>query len=220
MLQRYLTVRPEGETEIEINRSRFISYVKRVETQEEAVAFIQEIKKKHWDATHNCSAYIVGENDQFQKMDDDGEPSGTAGKPILEVIKKKGLKDTAIVVTRYFGGIKLGAGGLIRAYGKSASAGVSAAGVVERILTREHHFSFDYTFLGKVENELNAQGYQIVGIQYLDKVTVTVGEEEGQEEPLKQLMTNLTSGQAEWTAGDLVYIEREQEAELEVDEDE
>lgn len=214
MLQRYLTVRPEGETEIEINRSRFISYVKRVETQEEAVAFIQEIKKKHWDATHNCSAYIVGENDQFQKMDDDGEPSGTAGKPILEVIKKKGLKDTAIVVTRYFGGIKLGAGGLIRAYGKSASAGVRAAGVVERILTREHHFSFDYTFLGKVENELNAQGYQIVSIQYLDKVTVTVGEEEGLEEPLKQLMTNLTSGQAEWTGGDLVYIEREQETEI------
>ncbi|MCI1694538.1 YigZ family protein [Aneurinibacillus aneurinilyticus] len=218
MLQRYLTVRPEGETEIEINRSRFISYVKRVETQEEAVAFIQEIKKKHWDATHNCSAYIVGENDQFQKMDDDGEPSGTAGKPILEVIKKKGLKDTAIVVTRYFGGIKLGAGGLIRAYGKSASAGVRAAGVVERILTREHHFSFDYTFLGKVENELNAQGYQIVGIQYLDKVTVTVGEEEGLEEPLKQLMTNLTSGQAEWTGGDLVYIEREQETGIDEDE--
>jgi uncharacterized YigZ family protein len=211
-------VRPEGETEIEINRSRFISYVKRVETQEEAVAFIQEIKKKHWDATHNCSAYIVGENDQFQKMDDDGEPSGTAGKPILEVIKKKGLKDTAIVVTRYFGGIKLGAGGLIRAYGKSASAGVRAAGVVERILTREHHFSFDYTFLGKVENELNAQGYQIVGIQYLDKVTVTVGEEEGLEEPLKQLMTNLTSGQAEWTGGDLVYIEREQETGIDEDE--
>ncbi|ERI07694.1 YigZ family protein [Aneurinibacillus aneurinilyticus ATCC 12856] len=211
-------MRPEGETEIEINRSRFISYVKRVETQEEAVAFIQEIKKKHWDATHNCSAYIVGENDQFQKMDDDGEPSGTAGKPILEVIKKKGLKDTAIVVTRYFGGIKLGAGGLIRAYGKSASAGVRAAGVVERILTREHHFSFDYTFLGKVENELNAQGYQIVGIQYLDKVTVTVGEEEGLEEPLKQLMTNLTSGQAEWTGGDLVYIEREQETGIDEDE--
>lgn len=149
MLQRYLTVRPEGETEIEINRSRFISYVKRVETQEEAVAFIQEIKKKHWDATHNCSAYIVGENDQFQKMDDDGEPSGTAGKPILEVIKKKGLKDTAIVVTRYFGGIKLGAGGLIRAYGKSASAGVRAAGVVERILTREHHFHSIIHFWGK-----------------------------------------------------------------------
>ncbi|MFT9849077.1 YigZ family protein [Aneurinibacillus sp. REN35] len=220
MLQRYLTVRPMGSTEIEINRSRFISYVKRVETPEDAVAFIQEIKKKHWDATHNCSAYIVGENDQFQKMDDDGEPSGTAGKPILEVIKKKGLKDTAVVVTRYFGGIKLGAGGLIRAYGKSASAGVRAAGVVERILTREHHFSFDYTHLGKVENELNAQQYSIVGIQYLDKVTVTVGEEEGKEEPLKHLITNLTSGQVEWTAGELVYIEQDRMVEVGEDEEE
>ncbi|MED0675542.1 YigZ family protein [Aneurinibacillus thermoaerophilus] len=220
MLQRYLTVKPEGgQTEIEINRSRFISYVRRVETQEEAIAFIQEIKKKHWDATHNCSAYIVGEHDQHQKMDDDGEPSGTAGKPILEVIKKKGLKDTAIVVTRYFGGIKLGAGGLIRAYGKSASAGVHAAGVVERILTREHHFSFDYTFLGKVENELNARGFQIVGIQYLDKVIVTVGKEEGEEEPLKQLITNLTNGQAEWKPGDLVYIEIDQETEPEEDDE-
>lgn len=222
MLQRYLTVRPEGQTEIEINRSRFMSYVKRVETPEEAIAFIQEIKKKHWDATHNCSAYIVGENDQYQKMDDDGEPSGTAGKPILEVIKKKGLKDTAIVVTRYFGGIKLGAGGLIRAYGKSASVGVRAAGVVERILTRAHHFAFDYTHWGKVENELNARDYQILHVEYLDRVTVTVGEEEGKEEPLKNLMTNLTSGQADWTPGNLAYIERLKEAEddMEFEDDE
>ncbi|WCN38302.1 YigZ family protein [Aneurinibacillus uraniidurans] len=217
MLKRYLTVRPEGETEIDIKRSRFISYVKRVETPEEAVTFIQGIKKKHWDATHNCSAYIVGEHDQHQKMDDDGEPSGTAGKPILEVIKKKGLKDTAIVVTRYFGGIKLGAGGLIRAYGKSASAGVRATGVVERILTRGHHFAFDYTHWGKVENELNAHGYQVLNVEYLDRVTVTVGEEEGKEEPLTSLMINLTSGQVEWTPGDLAYIERLQEAEDDID---
>ncbi|WP_027416946.1 YigZ family protein [Aneurinibacillus terranovensis] len=209
MLQRYLTVRDEGEAELVINRSRFICYVKRVESPEEAVLFIQQIKKKHWDATHNCSAYICGENDQYQKMDDDGEPSGTAGKPILEVIKRNHIKDTAIVVTRYFGGIKLGAGGLIRAYGKSASAGLRATGMVERILTREHHFSFDYTFLGKVENELKEQDYQIVGIQYLDRVTVTVGEEEGKEEPLKQLLSNLTNGQAEWRPGDVVYIEKQ-----------
>ncbi|WP_047150435.1 YigZ family protein [Aneurinibacillus tyrosinisolvens] len=219
MLQRYFTVSPSGQTEIEINRSRFISHVKRVETQEEAVAFIQEIKKKHWDATHNCSAYIVGEHDQHQKMDDDGEPSGTAGKPILEVIKKRQLKDTVIVVTRYFGGIKLGAGGLIRAYGKSASAGINAAGVVERILTREHHFSFDYTFLGKVENELHSHGYQVVNTQYLDKVIVTVGKEEGEEEGLKNLMVNLTNGQTEWTPGELVYIEKAQAGKTESDDE-
>ncbi|WCK53978.1 YigZ family protein [Aneurinibacillus sp. Ricciae_BoGa-3] len=208
MLQRYLTVRPSGEAEIEINRSRFISSVKRVESPEEAINFIQEIKKKYWDATHNCSAYICGGNDQFQKMDDDGEPSGTAGKPILEVIKRNSVKDTAIVVTRYFGGIKLGAGGLIRAYGKSASAGLRSAGIVERILTRQHHFSFDYTFLGKIENELNAADVQIIGIEYTDKVTVTVGEEEGKEACLIELINNLTSGQATYEPGDLAYIEK------------
>jgi uncharacterized YigZ family protein len=208
MRKRYLTVRPSGEAEIEINRSRFISSVKRVESPEEAIAFIQDIKKKYWDATHNCSAYICGENDQFQKMDDDGEPSGTAGKPILEVIKRNTIRDTAIVVTRYYGGIKLGAGGLIRAYGKSASAGLRAAGIVELILTRHHRFSFDYTFLGKIENELNAANFQVEGIEYTDKVTVTVGEEEGKEAPLIQLMSNLTNGQATHQPGDLAFIEK------------
>ncbi len=104
-----------------IQKSRFIGYVKRVETEEDAQAFVQEIKKKHHDATHNCSAYMVGEHNQVQKANDDGEPSGTAGVPILEVLKKKDLKDTAVVVTRYFGGIKLGAGGLIRAYSSTTS---------------------------------------------------------------------------------------------------
>ena len=126
MLSLYLTVSGYGEAEIEIQKSRFIAYVQRAEEEEAAAAFIEQIKKKHWNATHNCSAYVIGGNDQWQKADDDGEPSGTAGKPILEIIKKNQLKDTVIVVTRYFGGIKLGAGGLIRAYGKSASAGLKA----------------------------------------------------------------------------------------------
>ena len=94
------------------------------------------MKKKYWDASHNCSAYLIGENDQIQKANDDGEPSGTAGVPILEVLKKRKLKDTVVVVTRYFGGIKLGAGGLIRAYGKATSEGLDAVGIVERRLMR------------------------------------------------------------------------------------
>src|SRR5699024_7098601 len=121
MLSKYYTVKYKGADEVVIQKSRFIGYVKRVESEEEAQNFIQEIKKKHHDATHNCSAYVIGENDQIQKANDDGEPSGTAGIPILEVIKKQHLKDTAVVVTRYFGGIKLGAGGLIRAYGGTTS---------------------------------------------------------------------------------------------------
>src|SRR5699024_1453395 len=124
MLSSYFTVKKEGSAEVMIKKSQFIGYVKRVETEEDAQAFIQSIKKKHHDATHNCSAYMVGEHDQIQKANDDGEPSGTAGVPILEVLKKKGLKDTAVVVTRYFGGIKLGAGGLIRAYGGTTSEAI------------------------------------------------------------------------------------------------
>ncbi len=112
MLHHYNTVKGYGEHEIIIERSRFITYVNRVETEEEAQEFIASIKKKHHDANHNCSAYMIGENNLIQKANDDGEPSGTAGVPMLEVIKKRDLKDTVVVVTRYFGGIKLGAGGL------------------------------------------------------------------------------------------------------------
>ncbi|WP_337020026.1 YigZ family protein, partial [Oceanobacillus massiliensis] len=134
MLKNYYTVKREGNGQQIIQKSRFIGYVRRVESEEAAHDFIQEIKKKHHDATHNCSAYIIGEHDQIQKANDDGEPSGTAGVPILEVLKKQHLKDTAVVVTRYFGGIKLGAGGLIRAYGSTTSHAINETGVVERQL--------------------------------------------------------------------------------------
>ena len=125
MRANYRTIKGYGESEFVIQRSRFITFVMRVETEEEALDFINEIKKMHHTATHNCSAYMIGEHDDIQKANDDGEPSGTAGVPILEVLKKQKLKDTVIVVTRYFGGIKLGGGGLIRAYGRAASEGYS-----------------------------------------------------------------------------------------------
>src|SRR6478735_5124674 len=140
--------------------------MKRVTTEEEAQQFIQDIKKQHWNATHNCSAYLIGERDQFQKANDDGEPSGTAGVPILEVLKKKGLKDTAVVVTRYFGGIKLGAGGLIRAYSGSASQSIDKIGVVKRQLMQLAGIHIDYTLLGKVENELRQSAYTLRNIDY------------------------------------------------------
>lgn len=208
MLKRYFTVEGYGETEIEINRSRFIGYVQRTESEEEAQAFIASIKKKHWDATHNCSAYLIGENDQIQKADDDGEPSGTAGKPILEVLKKNKVKDTTVVVTRYFGGVKLGAGGLIRAYGKGASAALKAGNMVERVLHDTFHFGIDYTFLGKVENELRGrEEYILENIAYLDTVTVTVLVESEKEAPLIEWMKDATSGQVKISQGDPKYIE-------------
>lgn len=207
MLSFYVTVSGYGDAEIEIQKSRFISYVKRVETEEAATAFIEEIKKKHWNATHNCSAYVVGENDQYQKADDDGEPSGTAGKPILEIIKKNQLKDTVIVVTRYFGGIKLGAGGLIRAYGKSASAGLKAVGTTERQNHTCIEVTIDYTFIGMLENQLRMQGYRIEDKQFTDRITLIVLEKVGQEEILEKKIADWTAGQAILNRGGQMYVD-------------
>jgi uncharacterized YigZ family protein len=207
LLPNYYTVKGYGEHEIEIQKSRFIAYIDRAETEEEAQEFIQSIKKKHWNANHNCSAYLIGENDLIQKANDDGEPSGTAGVPILEVLKKKHLKDTVVVITRYFGGIKLGAGGLIRAYGKSTSEGLSATGIVERKLMRIVHTTVDYTWLGKIENELRSSVYQLKEIHYLDKVEIETFVEEAQTEAFKEWMVELTSGQCELREGDMQYLE-------------
>lgn len=207
MLPSYFTVKGYGENEIEIQKSRFIAYIDRAETEEEAQEFIQAIKKKHWNATHNCSAYLIGENDQIQKANDDGEPSGTAGVPILEVLKKKHLKDTVVVITRYFGGIKLGAGGLIRAYGKATSEGLAATGMVERKLMRIMHTTIDYTWLGKIENELRSSVFQLKEIHYLDKVEIETFVEEAQSAAFVEWMVEMTSGQGEIREGEVQYLE-------------
>ncbi|MCM3124142.1 MULTISPECIES: YigZ family protein [unclassified Mesobacillus] len=209
MLASYYTVKGYGEHEIEIQRSRFIAYIQRAETEEEAQEFIQKIKKQNWNATHNCSAYMIGENDQIQKANDDGEPSGTAGVPILEVLKKKHLKDTVVVITRYFGGIKLGAGGLIRAYGKATSEGLTATGIVERKLMRVMHTTIDYTLLGKVENELRSSIYQLKEIHYLEKVEIEAYAEEDQTDAFKEWMVEMTNGQSIIRSGEVIYMEKD-----------
>nr|WP_144927316.1 YigZ family protein [Paenibacillus bovis] len=207
MLPNYFTVKEHGEHEIVIQKSRFIAHVKRAETEEEAQNFIQEIKKQHWNATHNCSAYMIGEHDQIQKANDDGEPSGTAGVPMLEVLKKRNLKDTVVVVTRYFGGIKLGAGGLIRAYGKATSEGINAVGVVERKLMAIMHVKADYTWLGKLENEIRSSQYLLKEIHYSDLVEVEVYVEDAQTEAFSEWITELTNGQATITVEKSEYLE-------------
>ncbi|MDR4935270.1 YigZ family protein [Rossellomorea marisflavi] len=207
MLHKYYTVKGAGENEIVIERSRFIAHVARVETEEEAQAFIADIKKQHWSANHNCSAYMIGENNLIQKANDDGEPSGTAGVPMLEVLKKRDLKDTVVVVTRYFGGIKLGAGGLIRAYGKSTSEGLNATGIVERKLMRIMKTKIDYTWLGKVENEVRSSHYQLKEIHYLDAVEVEVYVEEAAKDGFTSWITELTNGQGEISEGEVEYLE-------------
>lgn len=203
----YFTVKQRGEHEIVIQKSRFIAHFARVETEEEAQDFIQEIKKQHWSATHNCSAYLIGEQDQIQKANDDGEPSGTAGVPMLEVLKKRELKDTVVVVTRYFGGIKLGAGGLIRAYGGATSEGLNAVGVVERKRTTIMHVKVDYTWLGKLENELRGSIYPLKEIHYADTVIFDVYVKDADVPAFTDWITDMTNAQADILEGEKLYLE-------------
>ena len=191
-----MTVGRPSESEIVIQKSRFIGHAARVETEAEALEFINSIKSIHRSATHNCSAYVIGEHDSIQKANDDGEPSGTAGLPILEVLKKQGLKDTAVVITRYFGGIKLGGGGLIRAYGKAASEAVAAAGIVERRLHRLMKVSIDYGWLGKLENEVRQSLYPLYEIQYAENVDILVHVPVEETETFTVWINELTNGQA------------------------
>ncbi|MEC1180851.1 YigZ family protein [Metasolibacillus meyeri] len=211
MRKDYTTVKGYGESEIVISKSRFLTYVQRAETEQEAIDFINKIKKMHPSATHNCSCYLIGEHDNIQKANDDGEPSGTAGVPMLEVLKKQGLKDTVVVVTRYFGGIKLGGGGLIRAYGKATTEGIEAAHVVKRKLHHLMQVSIDYTWLGKVENEVRNSQYTLKEIQYADAVEVFVHVLKDEELNFTEWMTELTNGQATINCIDKQFIEFVQE---------
>lgn len=208
-LSNYYTVKKNGFHEIIIQKSRFITYLARATTEEQAQAFISELKKKHHDANHNCSAYVIGERNEIQKANDDGEPSGTAGVPMLEVLKKRDLRDTVVVVTRYFGGIKLGGGGLIRAYGSSVSEALNAVGVVERIEHTVVSVTVDYTWLGKLENELRASVHPIDQIHYLDQVQIDVLVKTADVPDFLDWMTNMTNGQAELSSGSTRYLERD-----------
>lgn len=207
MRNNYITVKGYGESEIIISKSRFLTYVERVETEEEAILFIDKIKKMHASATHNCSCYMIGEHDQIQKANDDGEPSGTAGVPMLEVLKKQGLKDTVVVVTRYFGGIKLGGGGLIRAYSKATTEGITAAQVVERKLHYLMKIGIDYVWLGKLENEIRGSHYHLHDIQYAENVEIYVHVLKEEEPTFIDWITELTNGQAIITNEEALFIE-------------
>lgn len=203
----YKTIKGYAEAEYEISKSRFLAFIERVNTEAEAILFINKIKKLHWEARHNSSAYIIGDRGQIQKADDDGEPSGTAGKPILEVLKKNELKDVVIVITRYFGGIKLGAGGLIRAYGKAASLGLDAAQIVKKVQYIRFAIDIDYTLLGTLENNLRLKHYTVEDKIFTEKVRLLVFVEKGFEGKLIESITNWTSSNCILTELDTVYLE-------------
>lgn len=163
-----------GEGEISEKKSRFIATVRPAASPEEAQAFIEEMKKKYWDASHNCFAYTTGENPPTERCSDDGEPQGTAGRPILDVIRGEGLHDAAVVVTRYFGGTLLGTGGLVRAYSKAAQEGISACAVIEKQEGKIAALKADYTDIGKVQYLTGQRKLAVLESEYADTVILKV----------------------------------------------
>jgi len=203
-MESYRTIHKYGRDEIIINKSRFIGHAMPVGNEEEALEFIDKIRSEHKDATHNVYAYVLGDNNNIQRFSDDGEPSGTAGIPVLEVIKKEDLRNVVVVVTRYFGGIKLGAGGLIRAYTKGAKIGLEAGIIVDKVLHKKIKVRVNYTSYGIIENFLNQGGYIIDNIIYDDAVNIYVYIKIKDVESFNKKISNLTSGTA-----DFEYLEEE-----------
>lgn len=203
---KYRTVFEYGEDDIIINKSRFIGYTRPIKTEEEALEFIQEIKIKHRDATHNVYAYVVGENSIIQRFNDDGEPSGTAGIPVLEVIKKEDLRDVVVVVTRYFGGIKLGGGGLIRAYTKGCKIALDAGEIVDMVLHTNLEIKVDYTLYGKIENYLQSENYIPEDIEFQDNVGINIYVDNEELEKFKRELINMTSANIEILNLDEKYL--------------
>lgn len=168
----FYTIADYGSDEFTEKKSKFIGYIKHIETEEEAAAFISEIKGKHWDAKHNVYAYVIGENGTTQRSTDDGEPAGTAGRPVLEVIKGENLTNVVVLVTRYFGGVLLGTGGLVRAYGKAAKMAIEAAKIVRPVRMKTVAICADYDLMGKIQNFLIQKEIVIDHIEYQNNAMI------------------------------------------------
>lgn len=192
----YLTIKDESMAEFIEKKSTFIGHAKRVENEAEAKDFIQRIKGQHKEARHNVYAYIIGENKGIQRYSDDGEPQGTGGIPMLEVLKKCDITDVVVVVTRYFGGILLGAGGLARAYSKGSSLAIKEAGVVEKVKGLAIEIVLEYDLLGKVQHLCTQENFHIENIEYTDKVKIKILCESQNLEKLKLQITGATSARA------------------------
>lgn len=197
MLQEYTSVGKAGRDEVVIKRSRFIGAAAPAATEETAWEFIEKVKEEHKQATHNVYAFQVGDNNQIQRYSDDGEPSGTAGIPVLEVIKNMGLKYVVVVVTRYFGGTLLGANGLVRAYTQGARAGILAAGLVKRILHIRYQVIVDYAPAGKLQNIIMNSGWYLADTSYGARVCFTVLLPPEQDSRLRGVVMELTGGHAD-----------------------
>ena len=211
-MELYKTVRKQAEAVQVIDKSRFIAHVFPVESREEADAFLAEIREKYKDTTHNVPAMVIGDKSQIQWASDDGEPQGTSGAPMVQMMVKEGLTNLIVVVTRYFGGIKLGTGGLVRAYTSSAKLGLEAAGVCSVREMAELTVKIDYPYLAKIQNmaseqldleeadregEENLSNFRIANIQYTDKIEMKIQTFPGSLTNVELLFQNITSGKAE-----------------------
>ncbi len=196
MSDRYLLTAGSGSTELEVRKSRFISHVARATTEQEARAFIARISKEHWSANHNCYAWSVGEHPRLQRSGDDGEPSGTAGIPMLEVLRQRDLTDSVLVVTRYFGGTKLGAGGLIRAYSSAATAVIDNVGISERRQLARFTIIASFEDAGRLENSLRAAGDNPDEVDYRELVVFTMTMDPARQPACIAWVAEQTSGRA------------------------
>lgn len=196
----YLVVYEGGEGEIVEKKSRFIATVRPVETEEEAVSFISGMKKKYWDARHNCSAFVIGEHQEFTRCSDDGEPAQTAGRPMLDVLLKEGITNAAVVVTRYFGGVLLGTGGLVRAYQAATQAGLAASRIIEKCRGTKLAVCTDYNGLGKLTYLFGQKQLTVCDTEYAADVVLTVLVPLMQKEAVYKSIVEQTNGSArlEW----------------------
>lgn len=202
----YKTIRKEAVCEQVIEKSRFIAHVKPVETKEEADLFIKEIKDKHKSATHNVPAMVIGDKFQIQWASDDGEPQGTSGAPMVQMLVKEGITNIAVVITRYFGGIKLGTGGLVRAYTSSAKLGVEAAGVCEAKEMVSLKVKMDYKYLQKFQNMAKNEPFDIGDINFEEKITIQFLTEPENTVIIREHVTGITSGTGEVISEELMIV--------------
>lgn len=207
MSEKYITVYEKASAEITEKRSRFIANVKPVSSEAEALEFLNEMRKKYSDARHNVYAYSLREN-SISRYSDDGEPAQTAGLPVIDMIKKAGLCDLIVVVTRYFGGVLLGTGGLVRAYTRAAKEGILAAAPVEMQSCTEVGLECDYTLLGKIQSKLRELAFEMSEPVYTDKVTLSVFVPENETNSFISSMTDFTNGKANFYAGDTKFRSR------------
>lgn len=206
MNQSYNVIYEGGSGEIVEKKSRFIAHVFPVHSEEEASEYIEQIRKKYWDARHNCHAFVIGPNNETSRCSDDGEPSGTAGRPILEVLQGRGIHDALVIVTRYFGGTLLGTGGLVRAYSQAAQAGLQASSIMTKQQGRKISIKTDYNGIGKLQYIVGNRQISVADTRYGEAVEMDILVPEEEVASLTKEITEATAGKAEMDISDELFF--------------